>query len=347
MVMRVKPGPDAPLASVWRHGRPAFFCAGIISFFWRSSHVVIMSGLSWMTTTWMRTAGGCCPCACARLKTAIPASAIAATTSTAAIRGPVILLVMTDSFRATRGRQRVPVRWRTRGAERKNLLGDEGGNDTPNCLAAPQPSTEAVLTCSTRVTHVRGGIRRLPAGNRGDVPQSAAGDVGEHLLRHRRFAAERVDPRVEREAHPADADMVELPRVRAAAGRHGVDRAPARRVSADHADRVDDRQPGARLRHPLDRLLRAERPGDVRARPGAHAIRGGRLRRGTGLRVRAVSGQPGRPRADADGVRHAAGAAWPASARGARPAGRARLVRARGAGRGTLGRVPAPVLFFA
>ena len=38
-------------AMVCRHGRPAFFCAGIISFFCRSSHVVIMSGLSWMTAT--------------------------------------------------------------------------------------------------------------------------------------------------------------------------------------------------------------------------------------------------------------------------------------------------------
>src|SRR5438105_14899450 len=131
MVMRVKPCPEAPLASVWRHGNPAFFCAGINSFFCRSSQVVIVSGLSWMTATWMRMGGGVG--ACARLYVTRPASPRTAATMTRVTAwGPVMRLGMNDSFRAARGRQRVPIALAHAGSRNRKLCGDrEAANDTP------------------------------------------------------------------------------------------------------------------------------------------------------------------------------------------------------------------------
>jgi hypothetical protein len=64
----------------------------------------------------------------------------------------------------------------------------------------------------------RGGGRRLPAGHGGDLPQPAAGDVHQHLFGDDGSALERLHPRLERDAHAADAEVVELSRVRAAAG---------------------------------------------------------------------------------------------------------------------------------
>ena len=148
--MRVKPCPEAPLASVWRHGNPAFFCAGINSFgqltgtlsnqhAYRYTAGVVEdlgmpggaqgSGGMDINNSGVVVGGG----EQAWMYVTRPASPRTAATMTRVTAwGPVMRLGMNDSFRAARGRQRVPIALAHAGSRNRKLCGDrEAANDTP------------------------------------------------------------------------------------------------------------------------------------------------------------------------------------------------------------------------